>query len=114
LSGTTHAYTNSLYSTSLERGPDRDLVSTAEQTAGQTAVFRLDIVRRDSIRHGRMEKVYEGEVLSSDARGELATVVPAMIEALFQDFPGNDGEVRQVTSRSVPPIESISASNTRR
>jgi hypothetical protein len=112
LSGTTHAYTNTLYSTSLARAP----LSEAAPASGaeQTAVLRLDIVRRDSIQHGRLEKVYEGEVLSSDARGEFAAVVPAMIEALFQDFPGNDGEVRQVTSRSVPPIEEITASNSRR
>jgi hypothetical protein len=108
LSGTTQAYTNTLYSTSLERAP-------VDKAAGeeQTAVLRLDIVRRDSIQHGRLEKVYEGEVLSSDAHGEFAAVVPAMIEALFQDFPGNDGEVRHVTSRSVPPIEDITASNSR-
>jgi hypothetical protein len=111
LSGTTQAYTNRLYSTSLER-PSASEVAPAG--AEQTAVLRLDIVRRASIQHGRMEKVYEGEVLSSDARGQFAAVVPAMIEALFQDFPGNDGDVRQVTSRSVPPIEEITASNTRR
>lgn len=111
LSGTTQAYTNTLYSTSLERSPLAE--APAARGAEQTAVLRLDIVRRDSIQHGRLEKVYEGEVLSSDARGEFAVVVPAMIEALFQDFPGNDGEVRQVTSRSVPPIEDITASNAR-
>src|SRR5690606_8683851 len=75
----------------------------------QTSVLRLDIVRRDSIRRGRMQKVYEGEVLCSDGDGRFTAVVPAMIEALFQDFPGRDGEVRQVTSRSVPPIEEITA-----
>jgi len=112
LSGTTQAYTNSLYSTSLERTSLGD--AAALRGAEQTAVLRLDIVRRDSIQHGRLEKVYEGEVLSSDARGEFAAVVPAMIEALFQDFPGNDGEVRQVTSGPVPPIEDITASNARR
>jgi hypothetical protein len=108
LSGTTQAYTNTLYSTSLVRAP-----LAAAPSDEQTAVLRLDIVRRDSIQHGRLEKVYEGEVLSSDARGEFSAVVPAMIEALFQDFPGNDGEVRHVTSRSVPPIEDITASNSR-
>jgi hypothetical protein len=112
LSGTTHAYTNTLYSTMVARAgmPAAD----EDDVDHQTSVLRLDIVRRDSIQGGRLEKVYEGEVLSSDGRGEFTAVVPAMIEALFQDFPGNDGEVRQVTSRSVPTIEAITASNTRR
>lgn len=110
LSGTTQAYSNTLYSTSLEQ-TSAPAVAVSDP-AGQTSVFRLDIVRRDSIRRGRLEKLYEGEVLSSDGRGDFAAVVPAMIEALFQDFPGNGGQVRQVTSRSVPPIEAITASNT--
>ncbi|HTV20078.1 MAG TPA: DUF4136 domain-containing protein [Polyangiaceae bacterium] len=109
LSGTTHAYTNTLYSSLVEREPARDAAAEGDPA---TSVLRLDIVRRDSIGHGRLEKVYEGEVLSSDGH-KLSSIVPAMIEALFQDFPGNDGEVRQVTARSVPPIESITASNTR-
>lgn len=112
LSGTTQAYTNTLYSTLVARSslPSEPPV----EGDADTTVLRLDIVRRDSIRHGRLQKVYEGEVISSDGQGELAAVVPAMIEALFQSFPGNDGEVRHVTSRSVPPVESITASNTPR
>lgn len=109
LSGTTHAYTNTLYSSLVEHSPAQDV---ALESGDHSSVLRLDIVRRESIGHGRLEKVYEGEVISSDGR-ELTSVVPAMIEALFEDFPGNDGEVRQVTSASVPPIESITASNTR-
>lgn len=112
LSGTTQAYTNHLYSSMVARA-GMPSAPEAEPGAEQTRVLRLDIVRRDSIRNGRLEKVYEGEVLSSDG-GDLEAVVPAMIEALFQDFPGNDGEVRHVTARSVPPVETIAASNPRR
>jgi hypothetical protein len=72
-------------------------------------VLRLDIVRRDSIGFGDIEKVFEGEVVSTGSEDELAEIVPAMIEALFADFPGRDGEVRHVASKSVPSIEEITA-----
>jgi hypothetical protein len=70
-------------------------------------VLRLDIVRRDSIGFGDLEKVFEGEVVSTGSDADLHEIVPVMIEALFRDFPGKDGEVRHVAMRTVPSIEEL-------
>ena len=42
------------------------------------------------------ERLYEATVRSEGNRASLATVMPAMIRALFQDFPGPSGVERSV------------------
>jgi len=42
--------------------------------------------------------VYEGRVQSSGSFGEIAVVLPSMIEALFRDFPGNSGKTKTITT----------------
>ncbi len=109
MSGTMHAYRNTTsYSTTTAHTPVYDVVAADTTDSDElTSVLRLDIVRRASIGRGHIEKVYEGEVLSSGNGRELHAILPAMIEALFQDFPGRDGEVRHVTSKSVPTLDEI-------
>ena len=110
MSGTMHAYRNTTsYSTTTAHTPAYD-VAAADATDDDdelTSVLRLDIVRRASLGRGHIEKVYEGEVLSSSNGRNLPQLLPAMIEALFQDFPGTDGEVRHVASTSVPALDEI-------
>jgi hypothetical protein len=109
MAGTLQAYRNTTsYSATTERAPPRAAESDDDES-GAPRVLRLDIVRRDSIGFGDIEKVYEGEVVSTGSDEALAEIVPAMIEALFQEFPGKDGEVRQVASKSVPSLEEIGA-----
>jgi hypothetical protein len=111
MSGTMLAYSNTTsYSTTTAHTPAYDVVEAdAVDSDDLTSVLRLDIVRRASIGRGHIEKVYEGEVLSSADGRALPTILPAMIEALFQDFPGADGEVRHVTSKSVPTLDEIAS-----
>ncbi|MEM0965117.1 MAG: DUF4136 domain-containing protein [Verrucomicrobiota bacterium] len=40
--------------------------------------------------------VYEGRVTSRGSAGQLAAVIPTMIEALFLDFPGVSGDAGEV------------------
>lgn len=111
MSGTMHAYRNTTsYSTTTAHTPAYDVAAAdAADSDELTSVLRLDIVRRASIGRGHIEKVYEGEVLSASNGRELPEILPAMIEALFQGFPGTDGEVRHVASKSVPAIDEIAS-----
>jgi hypothetical protein len=111
MSGTMQAYSNTTsYSTTTAHTPAYDVVAADTVDSDElTSVLRLDIVRRASIGRGHIEKVYEGEVLSSADGRALPLILPAMIDALFQDFPGTDGEVRHVTSKSVPTLEEIAS-----
>jgi hypothetical protein len=109
MSGTMQAYGNTpSYSARSAHTPAYDVGDAdGSDSSDLPRVLRLDIVRRDSIGFGRIEKVYEGEVVSTGSDDTLAAIVPAMIEALFQEFPGTDGEIRHVASKSVPPIAEI-------
>ena len=113
MSGTTRAYTNTTsYSATTGYTPFFQASAQArdEADSGKSdtqRVLRLDIVRKESIGRGRIQKVYEGEVLSEGSSGELPEIVPAMIEALFKSFPDEDGAVRHVASKSVPAIDDI-------
>jgi hypothetical protein len=110
MSGTMQAYrSTTAYSATSVRArdvSDIDALDSAD-SSDLPRVLRLDIVRRDSIGFGRIEKVYEGEVISTGSDDTLAEIVPVMIEALFQEFPGTDGEIRHVASKRLPSIEEI-------
>lgn len=112
MSGTLQAYRNTTsYAATAQRAPAYP-VAPVDATEGADAsdlprVLRLDIVRRESIGYGRIEKVYEGEVISTGSDDTLAEIVPVMIEALFQEFPGTDGEIRHVASKRAPAIAEI-------
>ncbi len=44
----------------------------------------------------KMERVYEGEIRSTGSTGDLPTVMPVLVRALFDDFPGSSGTTRKV------------------
>jgi hypothetical protein len=57
----------------------------------------LDIVdRAESLKEGKVKKRYEAKVVGIGSSSQLTVVVPAMINALFQDFPGKSGSTRSV------------------
>lgn len=51
------------------------------------------------IRTSSGEKVYEGHVQSTGSSRSLSRVMPYMIEAMFTNFPGESGEVKQIVIR---------------
>ena len=59
-----------------------------------TRVLRLDIVDKQSLAEGNIKKLYEGKVVSSGFSGQLVQVLPTMVKALFEDFPGQSGSTR--------------------
>jgi Domain of unknown function (DUF4136) len=66
-----------------------------------TRVLRLDIVDKQALAGGNIKKLYEGKVVSSGSSSQLVQVLPTMIKALFEDFPGQNGSTR----RSTRPLE---------
>lgn len=45
----------------------------------------------------KLRSVYEGTVVSVGYTEELYIIMPYLVEALFQEFPGNNGSTRQVS-----------------
>ena len=54
------------------------------------------------IRTSTGEKIYEGHVESIGNSRSLSKVMPYMIEAMFTNFPGESGEVKQIVVREDP------------
>ena len=68
-----------------------------------TRVLRLDIVDKQALAEGRIKKLYEGKVMSRGFSDQLAEVLPTMVKALFEGFPGQSDSTRtssQVTDHS--------------
>lgn len=59
-----------------------------------TRVLILDIVDRQALAEGNIKKLYEGKVVSSGFSDQLGQVLPTMVKALFEDFPGQSGSTR--------------------
>jgi hypothetical protein len=62
-----------------------------------TRFFQLDILDKAALASGQVMKVYEAKVMSVGSSGQLAAVLPTLIKALFEDFPGKSGSTRRVT-----------------
>jgi Domain of unknown function (DUF4136) len=96
--GTPHSYSCS-DSSPL---PTYGVVGTRETSQTEyTRVLRLDIVEKQALAEGNIKKLYEGKVVSSGFSGQLVQVLPTMVKALFEDFPGQSGTTRtssQVTN----------------
>jgi hypothetical protein len=58
--------------------------------------LRLDILDKSSLTDGKVTKLYEAKVTSAGASGQVAAVMPQMLKALFEEFPGKSGTTRQV------------------
>ena len=57
-------------------------------------VLIVDIVAKQGLAEGNIKKLYEGKVVSSGFSDQLDQVLPTMVKALFEDFPGQSGTTR--------------------
>ena len=84
--------------------PTYGVVGTRKTLETQyTRVLRVDIVDKQALTEGNIKKLYEGKVVSRGFSNQLAEVLPEMVKALFEDFPGQSGSTRtssQVTDSS--------------
>ena len=65
-----------------------------------TRFLTMELLDRSSFAQGRIQKVYEANVFSTP-NSQVAKVMPTMIKALFEEFPGQSGSTRRV----VLPVE---------
>ena len=59
-----------------------------------TRVLIVYIVAKQGLAEGNIKKLYEGKVVSSGFSNQLGQVLPTMVKALFEDFPGQSGSTR--------------------
>ncbi len=62
-----------------------------------TRFLKLDILDKTALIGGKIKKLYEGKVISSGSSGQVSAVLPTMIKALFEAFPGKSGSIRTLT-----------------
>lgn len=67
------------------------IVSDVQSTTVFTRWVELDILDGPMLRSGRREKLFEGRAVS-EGRSRDHTMLPYVIEALFADFPGPNGQ----------------------
>ncbi|KAB0669031.1 DUF4136 domain-containing protein [Oryzomonas sagensis] len=65
-----------------------------------TRSIALDIVDAASLKAGHAVKVYEARAKSNGMCSVIAGVFEEMLEALFTEFPGENGKVRTITVQS--------------
>ena len=86
------------YSGTTRNTPTYGVVGTG---VGSQTVYmhflRVDLLDRPALASGTVKKVFEGSVVSRGSSGQLSVVMPTMIRAFFEEFPGKSGSTRSVT-----------------
>lgn len=101
--GTLNTYDNyGTYSSTTTYTPTYGVVgSSIVSTITYSRGLFLYIVDRKSVGSGKLRILYEGSVKSSGSSSQLSKVMPAMIKALFKEFPGKSG----LTRREIIPLQ---------
>lgn len=96
--GTVQSYGGyATYSGTTYNTPTYGVVGTGTRSGTvYTRFLHLDFVDRSELAAGRVKKRYEAKVVSAGSSSQIAAVMPAMIKALFKDFPGKSGSTRRV------------------
>jgi Domain of unknown function (DUF4136) len=83
--------------------PTYGVVGTRKTRETQyTRNLRLDIVDKQAFTEGNIKTLYVGRVVSSGFSDRLDKILPEMVKALFEDFPGQSGS----TKTSFQPTDS--------
>ncbi len=98
-SGTVQSYGGyGTYSGTTTYTPRYGVVGTGVTSRTEYARFlRLDFLDKKTLAEGKIKKLYEGKVVSRGSSGQLVAVLPTMVKALFEDFPGKSGSTRTST-----------------
>jgi hypothetical protein len=86
------------YSGTTTYRPSYGIIGTApvSKTEYQRGMW-LAVVDSKSVGTENLSVLYEGTVKSSGSSSQLSKVMPAMVEALFKEFPGKSGDTRTET-----------------
>lgn len=83
------------YSGTTTYTPQYGVVGTGVTSGTEyTRFLGLELLEGNAFADGKIKKLYEGKVVSRGSTGQLAPVLPTMIKALFEDFPGKSGSTR--------------------
>ena len=101
VNGTGKEKINSLYPDSNYIMPDYDVVGSPSGPRNQyDRAIALDIVSAESLAAGALKKVYEARATSTGNCRVIANVFDEMLEAMFYDFPGENGKSDIIKVRS--------------
>jgi len=86
------------YSGTTTYTPTYGVVGTGVTSHTQyTRFLKLDVLDKISLAESKIKKLYEGKVVSRGSSSQMSAVLPTMIKALFEDFPGKSGSTRTST-----------------
>jgi len=86
---------NATYSGTSYTMPSYGVVgSVASSETMYTRAIALDIVDAQSLKKGNAKKIYEARAKSTGSCSVIAGVFEEVLEAMFKDFPGINGKVR--------------------
>ena len=70
-----------------------------------TRRVEVNVFRGASYTSDRKERVFEGRAVSSGLNGQIEPVMPYILDAIFQEFPGRSGETKTVSVQVPDNIE---------
>lgn len=70
-----------------------------------TRRVEVNVFRGSSYNSDRKERVFEGRAVSSGLNAQIEPVMPYILDAIFQEFPGRSGETKTVTVQVPEQIE---------
>lgn len=96
-SGTLYSYGGyGTYSGTTTYTPTYGVVGTGVTSSTEyTRFFKLDLLDKKALTEKQIKKLYEAKVISRGSSRQLSAVLPTMIKALFEDFPGKSGSTRR-------------------
>lgn len=78
-----------------------------------TRRVELDIYKGSTYNSGPKQRVFEGRAISTGLNGAIEPVMPYMLDAVFQDFPGASGRTKTVTVQVPADIERAESTTSR-
>ena len=75
--------------------------ASAEAKTNYRHTLALDIVTADSLNQDQAKKIFEGRTISKGKCSVMVEVFDEMLEAMFIDFPGENGRNRAETVESI-------------
>jgi len=88
-----YTYTRIAYSMPIYGMVGRDI----DQYPSYELSLAMDIVEAKSFREGEARKVYEGRTSARSSCGVMVEVFDELLQAMFADFPGENGRNRKMT-----------------
>lgn len=89
------------YSATTYNYPSYEVVGTKEkeELKGYIRHLYVEVYVQGKENRAVPEKIFEGSAVSEGSKGELSLVMPAIIDSMFENFPGVSGETKTVVRK---------------